>query len=313
MKILITHIDLDGYGGNILEKLYHDCLGFDLVLNKNYNFESEPGMNQYIVPDNEILIMDLSIPENTFNEWSGILKSLSILDHHTSSEYLSKYPGNVWDTSRCGTKLFYEEYILKIPNIHTSPYIEKFVNIVDTYDRWQEDSILWTSAKRLMKVNMGMESRFVDHMVLKLQNKSPDLWDREELKIIREKESIESSIISDISKDLQIRIDNSGYRFTIVQIDYTPSVSICCSEFLKMNPDIDYMIVYNKWAKKMSWRTKKDINLTRIHGVNGHEKAAGSEGGKALSELVHYGRCPRWVTGKERKCRNVIVEKIRTN
>ena len=315
MKILITHIDLDGYGGNILERLYHDQLNFDLVLNKNYGFESDLDIKQYINSNNDILIMDLSIPEGTFIEWSGILKSLHVLDHHNSSEFLSKYSGNVWDTSRCGTKLFYEEYVLN--HIHQDfdenikNNIKRFVDIVDTYDRWQENSELWESAKRLMKVNMGFGSDFVDHMVFKLQNNSPDRWDRRELKIIKEKEDIENTIISDISKNLQIRTDNSGYKFTINQIDYTPAVSICCSRFLDQHPEIDYIIIYNKWAKKMSWRTKKDIDLTQIHGVNGHKQAAGSEGGKSLSELVQYGRCPRWVTGNERKCKNVIVEKIR--
>lgn len=314
MKILITHTDMDGYGGNILEKLYHDKLDFDSVYNMNYGLADTDEAKALMIPDNEIIMMDLSIPEKDFIEWKRILRDFHVYDHHSSSEYLSKYEGNVWNTSLCGTGLFWKYYVEPRVSGLVESYIlentQKLVTIIDTYDRWQEDSPLWDTAKKLMKVNMGYGKNFTDHMIDKILHSTPDRWTSKELDIIKEKEETENNILSDLEKDLQIRTDNSGHTFTIVPIEYTPAVSVCCSEFLKKHEEIDYMIVYNRWKKKMSWRTRKDIDLTNIHGVSGHQKAAGSEGGRFIDSLVTYGCCPRWVIN-ERKSATPIIEKCR--
>ena len=313
MKTIISHIDLDGYGVNVLNSLFEDVLGFDEIKNKNYGFEEEQEIKDLINKDNELVIVDLSLPEPVYDDWKSRLKSLKIIDHHESSRYLTKDSTNIWSTDYSGTALFWIYEVkskLVSQGRRWDPKIEYFVKLVDCYDRWQEDSEYWLNATRLNKVNQMLGDRFVSSMVKKLTTLWE--WTSEEEQAFIEVEALEDQMVSDIENELSIKTDNSGFNFAFVEILDKSKLSMVCSKLLNKYPEIDYVIGYNPRTYKMSFRSKKDyIDLTKIHGVFGHVHAAGSEcDAKDFYKLLLEDYCVSWVGNNMRKSQGLIVEKI---
>lgn len=313
MKILITHVDLDGFGVNILQSLYRKYIPFDDILNKNYGFEDSQEIKDLITPDNDIIITDLSIPENVFIEWKKILHSIKIIDHHESSKYLDNYRGNIWSTELCGTALFWENYvkpILKKNNVIISDKVEHFVRLVDCYDRWQDDSPLWEDATRLNKINQIYKDKFVSHMVEKLSTIWE--WSDEEKAYYEKVEEEENNLLSIVEKELVIKTDNYGDNFCLIEMKDKSKVSMVCSKLLSKYKNIDYCIAYYPSRNSLSFRTKNDhFDLTKLQGVFGHKAAAG--GGYDMSDfykLLLDDYCVARVKDGVRKSQKIVVEKI---
>lgn len=311
MNYLISHVDLDGYGVNVLHALYSDVLNYDHIINTNYGFETDPNILELIKPDNDITIVDLSLPEPIYLEWSKTLKSLRIIDHHETSSYLEKYPGNVWSIDYCGTALFWINVVknrLVSCNRRWSRKVDYFVALVDTYDRWIDTSEYWEDATRLNKVCVSMgPDKFIEHMVKKINTDWE--WTFEEYKCFKEVEESENLYLLECEKNLKIRVDNEGYKFVFIEIPDKSKLSMVCSKLMIKHPSIDYCICYGGGRTSFSLRTRKEMNLTRIHGVNGHKKAAGAkfkrpEFYKLLMEEGVLG----WVKEGQRKSTQIVVE-----
>lgn len=313
MRILISHIDLDGYGVNVLESIYSEYLRYDEIKNKNYGFEEEQEIKDLIEPENDITIVDLSIPEPVYLDWKSKVHSLIIIDHHESSKYIQNYEGNVWSDQLSGTALFWT-YVVKKALVSCGQRWDKkidyFVTLVDCYDRWQEDSMYWLDATRLNKVNQSLGSKFVGHMVNKLTRTWE--WTSEETDCFETIEQEENRILSDIEKDLAIKADNNGYNFCLVEIPDKSKLSMVCSKLLTKYPEIDYVMGYNARNNSLSFRSKKDyINLTQIQGVFGHKLAAGGAYDPSdFYKLLLEDYCVSWTKDTVRKSAKILVEKI---
>ena len=310
MTYLISHVDLDGYGVNVLNSLYSDVLNFDHIINTNYGFETDPNILELITPDNDITIVDLSIPETLYNEWSKVLKSLKIIDHHETSSYLEKYPGNIWSIDYCGTALFWIHVVkdkLVSQGRRWDKKIDHFVSLVDCYDRWVENSPLWEDATRLNKLCVSLgTSTFVEHMVKKLNTVWE--WTAEEYKCFGEIEAIENNILEKVESDLELRKDSIGLNFVFIKIDEKSKLSMVCSKLMKKHPEIDYCVCYGGSRKSFSLRTNKDLNLTRLHGVSGHKQAAGAQFTKTeFYALLVDGKCLNWVKEGQRKLDHLSI------
>lgn len=318
MKVLVTHVDLDGYGINILEELLKKELKFDKVYNLNYGFEGEEVSQEFIREDTDLVITDLSVPEDTFKAWLEKLHSIKIYDHHESTRFLKDYDFCSWDTERCGTKIFYEDYKengLSISDMIKNKYgcsvsdkVEYLVNLIDTYDRWQDGSRLWEGATRLNKLCIGYGNSFVKKMVSKV--KAIWEWSSEDTDIYKKEEEVENQIYEETEKQLLKRFDNSGRTFSVVYIENKSKVSMVSSRLLKNYPDIDYLAIGNPWNTKLSFRSRKDLDLTQLHGVNGHKLAAGGQLRNEDRVLVDMeGYCFKWVLKGERKSKDILIEK----
>ena len=236
-----------------------------------------------------------------------------VIDHHESSKYIQNYDGNIWSDKMSGTKLYWEYYLKPIlvkNNVKWSDKIEYFVNLVDCYDRWQEDSELWLNATRLNKVNQAFGDKFVSHMVDKLSLEWE--WTSEEENYFREVEAREDEILSDIEKELKIKADNKGFTFALVEIPEKSKLSMVCSKLLHKYPEIDYVIGYNARGRSFSFRSKKDyIDLTQIQGVFGHKLAAGGQYEMSdFYKLLLEDYCVTWCNEQTRKSTTLLIEKI---
>lgn len=318
-KVLISHVDLDGYGSIILGLLTSQ---FDVIFACTRQAFTDTFKLQ-LSRAKVIYICDLCPPESWFD-----MKNLHVYDHHPNSSPLLKQPSIAKrifiDTSRCGTRLFYEEQakpILEtlitkpkpIPAISTlwKSYktndfniktIDDFVYLVDTFDRWLNDTPDFSIAIDLQKTFLSSLNEFNPHyrsiilinqhvinhgrkfiiwLINKLTSENfraiDSTWkyhlDQVDGLIIRRYKHISKDL--EMNK-LQIRLDEDGHKYIIFNkvtiYDHT-----FVTHYLLEHMDIDYVIC-NYGDQPMDKRTGSarsiSFDLTQLKRyMGGHEHA----------------------------------------
>ena len=111
MRLLISDSDLDGMGSIILSKAFN--IKFDEIeISASLKMKSIDIISKISRYD-EIIITDLSIDEANMKKFISE-RNIIIYDHHITSGYLNKkeFRGSISDPSRCGTKIYFEEYVI---------------------------------------------------------------------------------------------------------------------------------------------------------------------------------------------------------
>lgn len=318
-KVLISHVDLDGYGSIILGLLTSQ---FDVIFTCTRQAFTDTFKLQ-LSRAKVIYICDLYPPESWFD-----MKNLHVYDHHPNSSPLLKEPSIAKrifiDTSRCGTRLFYEEQakpILEVlitkskpipaistlwKNYKTNDFnlktIDDFVYLVDTFDRWLNDTPDFSIAIDLQKAFLSSLNEFNPHyrsIILINQHVTNHgrkfiMWlinklTSENFRAIDSTwkyhlDQVDDLIIrryKHISKDLernklQIRLDEDGHKYIIFNkvtiYDHT-----FVTHYLLEHMDIDYVIC-NYGDQPMDKRTGSarsiSFDLTQLKRyMGGHEHA----------------------------------------
>lgn len=131
---VISHLDLDGYGCNIVAKRY---LGHDIPI-CNVNYDDLVHAIVDVPRDARLIISDISIPENL----AGLLEEFAkvvILDHHKSTEWAigwAERTGNkaIVSEDRCATWWFYE--FMAEEYKYRDSLLDEWVKYIDDYDRY---------------------------------------------------------------------------------------------------------------------------------------------------------------------------------
>lgn len=288
-RLLIHHVDLDGLGILVLERVYHDKLGFDFTVALDYDFENNPETTALIESFDEIVIADLSSSQEYFLRLTRDLKKkVTVYDHHASSAYLDDYRGNIHDESRCGTRIFFEEYV--VPRVKRLPQVAyDFVDRVDTYDRWQIESSIWEEALSLNRVLYGTmdytrkevvpsAEPFLRIETRKLRESSEWSWTPTEVQVIDRAVEAEDKRFFQAKRSLSQRRDKKGNIFGVFSLP--GKISIVCSRILRDEKfeHLDYVVVVNSYGGingNISVRSAKGFDCTQLGPVNGHLAAAG--------------------------------------
>ncbi len=293
MKVLrITHNDLDGLTPIVLDKLHN--LDFDDVLSIGYEFWEDPETLNYIKTFNRVVITDLSTSEEFFHELIDLGVYVEVYDHHTSSDWMSKLPESdkyrlVHDETRSGTKIYFEEFILKqFPRVKKA---ERYmVELTDTYDLWKKDSPLWEEAQSFTRVFFGMndwsqsgyvaKEKFVDQQVKKIRRLPEWRWLASEQKIIDTAIEKEKVALEESEARLQTRTDSKGNIFGTFHLG--GKISITATKILENHPELKYVIIQNSFRglnSKLSFRsrTEEEFNCLNLCLAHGHTVAAGGE------------------------------------
>lgn len=295
-RILISHIDLDGVGSPVIAKLYFQNY-FNNIILRDYNFEQNEDDRLLIEQYDEVIIADLSAPEEYINSLINKGIKVQIYDHHLGASWLKDKPYGIYDENRCGTKLFWEEWAKPQLSRYYS-LTDDFVELVDVYDRWQQDNPLWEEAKALNSVLYNKDidwkqpdafikySSFIESMIYKIKKtESHWIWTSIEEGYILDAIKKEKEVYNKAISTMKIREDNRGYKFAIIAI--SSKISLICSEILKNRPDLDYIIclnLFNGLNGKLSFRTaRKDLDLNNFIVCKGHQQAAG---GIVIPELA---------------------------
>lgn len=290
-KLMISHNDLDGHGAILLGMLLGNKkpeLIYDKIISENYGFEEKEDLWKEILKYDTVHMVDISVPKEKYEE---LVKNcnITLFDHHDSSEVLSSFPDTYHDQTRCGTKIYFEEYFLKelkrVPRVYYD-----FVERVNIYDTWQEESELWEEGCNLNRVLMGLTnwgdkdslsatSAFYAKYQVKLNRLNNWKWLDSEKALIERAIAKEEKSYQEAMSKLSIRKDYKGDIFGVSSIG--SKISLVCARILKENPMLRYIIIVNSFNKKdgrISIRSRDpDFDCTKVFPFEGHFSAAGGE------------------------------------
>ena len=286
MKILITHRDLDGIGVIVLRDYFN--LPFDAVYSWDYGFIEVPEFRKAVYAADEIIIADLSLPEEDYDSLIAAGKHVEVYDHHDTAKWLDKKPLSVHDEERCGTKIFFEEYCL--PRVKRyKPIVKQFVELVDIYDRWVLDSSLRKEAENLQRVwtayanwscpdTVMQHDRFITQMVKKLENLSTFSWSATEESYIITALRKEDASYNQALNMMKTRVDNRGKVFGVWRA--WGRISITASRILRDTDKYDYLICLqdspDNWGKISLRCLEEKFDVTLLASVGGHIAAGGT-------------------------------------
>ena len=294
-SVLITHNDLDGLGSVVLSEFFN--LKFDLIYFLDYSERDDEEFFKDLIKEYDIIEMaDFSPPVSELNWILENNKMIAVYDHHDSSEVIKEiiHPNFklFHDKERCGTKILFEEYI-KPRFKRMKPIVEEFVNLVNTYDLFKSDHLLWQEAQALNRVmysslNYGqfqweLYGRFIKGIVYKLEHQDKWSWNDYEMEKINKDIDKENKMYEGSKRILQTRTDEKGNKFGLFH--NRGKLSIICQRLLKEYPDLKYIIAINTYDgvggvgwQKLSIRSRdeKEFDCTNLKDCKGHKQAAGA-------------------------------------
>ena len=276
--VLISHNDLDGIACIVLA--IHFRLPIDEMYITSYNSDNSEIYNKF----QRIIITDFSITENDFKALRKKGKQIVILDHHKSSEWISKYSNCISDLKRCGSRIFYESFIRR-----SSPACTQFIKLVDIYDRWITSDPLWEQAldlnflyeqrcrpinrTTLIFKNHSYEKTFYKSFISSTLSKfhSTFSFTETDIKYITQaKEHLESEY-QKAKSTLSFHTDTRNIKYAIIQ--HTDFTSLICHRVLQENPDITYVLALS--TVTINARSRDNFDVTQLNGINGHKNAGG--------------------------------------
>lgn len=166
----LSHIDLDGYGCQLVSTEFFKDSASLYFYNANYGKEVMARISQIIAnikkskdKDALILISDLNLTLNECEELSkevldlnlaGFSVKYELLDHHKSGqECADKYPWYILDTKRCATKIVYETLASRYAlSDEIKAWLEPMVAMINSIDLWLENGYNFEFGKVAMRL-----------------------------------------------------------------------------------------------------------------------------------------------------------------
>lgn len=158
----LSHTDLDGYGCQLISKLYLDQCNY---FNANYGIEVKLSLESIIESiknsqekDFTIFISDLNLTSQESKKLNKQIETLSqngkniklqLLDHHaTGKESADIYPWYYLDIKRCATKIMYDYFLQEVEkgiyqplsdDIHS--WLAPLVDSINAVDIWKSEEV----------------------------------------------------------------------------------------------------------------------------------------------------------------------------
>jgi len=320
IPLRISHSDLDGLGAVLVDYFAktHFNTKFIIINYDDIRDESGEFILHQIHPEifsnrwQSITITDISIPIDIFIEKLEY-KDIPIrwFDHHPPSiEFLDRkeeFPTiEVMEHSGdlCGAKLYYD-WMFRGKRVRA--VFREFIELVNTYDLWRQDSDLWEMAEdmnRFLTTQIDYKNKnattfqksvkFLDWMCNKFEyakDKHFEFSDYEKSKILDVK-AREYSYLKKAREEINnnVMTDSRGFRYAV--FSSPAKISFIANAFLK-ELNLDYIIGVNtyKGLGRISVRSRKGYNVNDLMDVAGHECAGGgSLYPDRLEEVWHKGK-----------------------
>jgi oligoribonuclease NrnB/cAMP/cGMP phosphodiesterase (DHH superfamily) len=310
MKILkevahFTHTDADGLGCGAVGKhifsftklFFCDYHNVDTIV-KDFIFQyiDDDGKQKDICPYELVLITDISVKEDTailLEHFSSVTGTqLILIDHHDTSLWLNEYDWaevmpEIDGRKSSGTSEMFRLIVAGNPifTIDEAIGMESFCEQIRLYDTWDWTRVGATLPRYINELLyiIGREAwleRFINNI-------DPQLTEAEQYLVDTELERIDRFVTA---KEKQMfKTDLHGYRVGIVYAEQNHSIlgnTIC-----QNNPDIDFVIIINMGAAKISFRSiKPEIHTgefaKKFYNGGGHAPASGCEFSKHDREAV---------------------------
>ena len=262
MLLHISHNDLDGVSCGALTR--HFIKDVDNIF-CNYN-EIDPILEELSLRKyDRILITDMSPSRKGLNYVLGEIDVL-VIDHHETSSWLKDMTPTVHDITKSATMLTYEW--LKEEGYPVDEY-KNLAECVNDYDMWhlkRKDSL----QMNMLFMKLGVE-RYLDRFSKKpFTGFTPD----EELIVDLETERRDKYIFA-ASKSGEMFKDINGLEVFVV---YAEEYNSELGNYIVKELGADYVVLINMQRKKVSLRSRSDVNVREIaeaNGGGGHMNAAG--------------------------------------
>ena len=291
--LCITDSDLDGVSAHIIAREYLQPIVkyFEFEITNDREFKD---INYSLIEKkifDLIIFVDTSPKKELYDILLTHTKEIFIFDHHISGRYeLGDLDNYYFDPNRCGARIFFEEITR---NIRVKRVVKQFIELVDTYDRWQDQSLLWRDAKRLHNVLMGSAvwwnklitnrtrfNLFINRLLDKFQYTKTFFLSDTEKSIADDGEAKERKALDGARKTAKYRTDNDGNKY--IWFECTSKISFVANSFLKEHANqIQYCIgysTYNKSKLSLSLRSIPNFDcsvLAEKYGGGGHKNASG--------------------------------------
>ncbi len=262
MQILhISHNDLDGLGCGVLIKKFIPgniktvYLGYDDI---------DMYIEENFVNYNKIIITDVSPQYGTVEMLAGE-KDVLIIDHHESSIALKDFHFTYHDITKCATLLTLE--YLKKEGYQVEDYRELAlcINDVDMWHLKRDDSL-----KMSMLFSIMGQTRLEERFISSHYN---GFNDTDKLIIALEEER-RDNYIKKAMYNITTGKDKKGLMYAVVFAEkYTSELG----NHIIREDIADYVLLINAQSKKISLRSRKDIDIRYIaenNGGGGHKNAA---------------------------------------
>lgn len=285
---IITHNDLDGIASLIIAKYYLQPIATDFqfeVTDRDFNFEDKK-----LKEADYILYVDISPNESLYNMYAD---KTFIMDHHVSGRTeLGERENYYYDMDRCGARILFEELT---KGKRVKRIVQQFCELVDVYDRWQMNSLLWKQAKSLSNIlwegvnwfdkSITDNTRYNDFINTQLDkfsygNNRNFYFTDLEIKKAENGEKKERNALQQARNSLQFRTDNEKNPY--MYFECTSKLSYVSNVLLNEFRDkIKYCISYSTFDKEkcgVSVRSNNDFDcslLAELHGGGGHKSASG--------------------------------------
>ena len=284
-SVLITHTDLDGIGSAIF------AISDNLVQNV-YSWKTGFSDYKLLFKFQIIYVTDLALPENIIQELIMKKKQVIILDHHESSQYITKFPNCHVNINSCGTRMFYEQVVSQ-----KNPMRKEFVTLVDLFDRWVEKDKNFSKScdlerlfeslvdRELMKKNGIFHlfekgkilnspfTKFINENIKKMSTCfDAFVFNKLENDLITEYKRKENRDYNNCLETINFQTDCKNIEFAVYKS--FGNVSLIANRILRENPNLKYVII-DYGNDRFSARSKPDFDLLQLQRLQGHRNSAG--------------------------------------
>lgn len=303
-----SHNDSDGYGPGIAGRFSKvNTLDFIPCSYANFEVKLLEWIGLYeefqVLEGHAILITDIAPKShdiiNRLNNLHTRGLTLVLLDHHDTARFIEDaYPewafveSHLEGKKTCGTELYHlylKEKDLYSPEMAASGYLDNFVELIRAYDTWD-----WTITGNVTAKNLNNllyvfgPNKFMDIQVEKiLENYAKEYvteytFTELEHYLITIDNKAEQKYIQGRAKNLAVRewhVNGEKFKVGVVYADQFHSV--LGNELHKLNPELDFVALYDMNGAKVSLRSIHDhVHLGHIAKAihpdgGGHPPSAG--------------------------------------
>lgn len=303
-KGLLYHLsdnDLDGCVPTVLSNL--GDLNTELTIKKeNFAYHNAytindvvPNFLKKLTKDDVLVITDVSTNEENAKLIDSMVQdgfTIILLDHHKTAFYLNEFS---WadviavdenNVLTCGASLYYQ-FLIESGVIESCQWLDELVELTRLYDTWDWTRTVpeTTKAKNLNDIFGILKYQEVFRArMLELYTRSGQFEFSEKMNTALAfeedalKDALKHANENLLKKKIQINDDvfNVGIHFQRFKSNFG---SVIGNELNNKNQDLDFVIIVDVNAKRMSMRSNKShVDLSKIcklFGGGGHAPAAG--------------------------------------
>jgi len=258
----ISHNDLDGVTcGALTKRFIKDVDNLFCNYNEIDDILEEVSLRKY----DQILITDMSPSKRGLNQILGEIEVM-LIDHHETSQWMIDVTPTVHDITKCATLLTYEW--LKDQGYDVSEY-QNLAECVNDYDMWhlkRPDSL----QMNMLFMKLGVV-RYLD----RFSKKAYSGFTGDEALIVELETERRDKYIYAASKTVEMFKDSEGLEVYVV---FAEEYNSELGNYIVKEMGADYVVLINMQRKKVSLRSRADVDVRCIaeeNGGGGHKNAAG--------------------------------------